>query len=93
MSAKLNIFVIVVVLAVVIGRMSMFIVDEREHALKLQLSDLAFNAIEVSGDRAQNFIVLFLDGHFQHTGVVLKRLRNPLQRADDVFELRAFTAQ
>jgi len=40
MSAKLNIFVIVVVLAVVIGRMSMFIVDEREHALKLQFLEI-----------------------------------------------------
>jgi membrane protease subunit HflC len=40
MSAKFNVFIIIVVIAIVIGRMSMFIVDEREHALKLQFREI-----------------------------------------------------
>jgi len=40
MSAKLNILIILVVVAVIVGRMSMFVVDEREHALKLQFREI-----------------------------------------------------
>jgi membrane protease subunit HflC len=36
MSPRLNLFLVFVLLAVVIGRMSMFTVDEREYALKFQ---------------------------------------------------------
>lgn len=40
MSAKLNILIIAVVITIVIGRMALFTVDEREHVLKLQFREI-----------------------------------------------------
>lgn len=40
MSAKLNVLIILVIIAVIVGRMSMFVVDEREHVLKLQFREI-----------------------------------------------------
>jgi membrane protease subunit HflC len=40
MSTKLNFLIILVVIAIVVGRMSLFAVDEREHVLKLQFREI-----------------------------------------------------
>ena len=40
MSPKMNMLLIVVVIAVILGRMSVFTVDEREHALKFRFGEI-----------------------------------------------------
>jgi membrane protease subunit HflC len=40
MSTKINLLITAIVIAVIIGRMSMFVVDEREHVLKLQFLEI-----------------------------------------------------
>ncbi len=40
MSTKMNIFLIIVVLAAIVVRMSVFTVDEREHAIKFQFGEI-----------------------------------------------------
>ena len=40
MGAKINIAIIVIVIAVAVARMSLFVVDERQHALKLQFREI-----------------------------------------------------
>ncbi len=40
MSAKFNLLIIVAVIAIIVGRMTLFVVDEREHALKLQFREI-----------------------------------------------------
>ena len=46
MSTKLNFLIIVVVVAVALARMSLFVVDEREHALKLQFREIVESEYE-----------------------------------------------
>ena len=40
MSTKLNVFLIIVVIAAIAARMTLFTVDEREHAIKLQFGEI-----------------------------------------------------
>jgi membrane protease subunit HflC len=40
MSTKLNLFLIIIVAVVILGSMSMFVVDEREHAIKFQFGEI-----------------------------------------------------
>lgn len=46
MSPKFNLVLIIVILAVVVARMSLFVVDEREHALKLQIGEIVVESYE-----------------------------------------------
>jgi membrane protease subunit HflC len=46
MSPKINLLLLVVVLAAIGTRMSLFVVDEREHALKFQIGEIIGNAYE-----------------------------------------------
>ena len=46
MSTKLNVFLIIVVIAAIAARMTLFTVDEREHAIKLQFGEIVNEGYE-----------------------------------------------
>ena len=46
MSPKLNLLLIIIIVAVIGARMSLFVVDEREHAIKLQFGEIVATSYE-----------------------------------------------
>lgn len=64
-----------------------------EHALELQLAELAFQVIEIRVDLVQRTFVIFFVRHLQQRFGVIDATLQVFQSLDDIFQRGAFPAQ